>query len=488
MKKALLAFVFLALAPLPASAQSLFVNPFADAATYRSERGTLNNATFRARYEVTRVGRDGAPVVSELILDVADDWALAREGDRVRLHDFRLNRVFMLSADSFTGTNAMGELVFRIMERQNCTYLQRIIAAAGARAELPDACDAESELSLVLPGSPDAGVTEIRERRGVFTLRCADREIGHFTAGDGAAPPPAFWPTIYNEMGTHPALHRRVREHGRAPAAMDNSFRDGGGGAARRAWRLIAIETVTTSYPLDPAFRNATADALDQLVPGAGRAGVEAVAGRHMGGAPTLESWGAYLRETSRRDGEEAAGMLLNSTFNMFPELQCTNPNVHIACELIFRAREMRDPGPWAVIEVGIAEQRNDNAGAIAAMTRGQNSRFRDHPALGASFALAVLKFNENELAQARAANLPVDVAALQNRALVAYPYNPGYWTDVGDRYGRGYDWPSAFMFYDVAYALPLPSISTNPLLSAKRAGIERIRRDFPDAFLPATP
>lgn len=485
---AIVALFALLLAPLPAAAQTLFVNPFADAATYRGQRGATSDAQYRVRYEVTRVTRGGAPAVTELTLDVADNWALAREGDVTRLYDFQLNRVFTLNADSFTSMNALGPLVFRLMERQNRTYLGRIVAAAGAQNQLPDACDAESELAVIIPSATDTPSTEWRERRGVFTLRCAGREIGGFTAGDGAAPPAAFWPVMFAEMSTHPALHRRVRESGLAPAQMNISFRDGGNAQSQRAWRLTGAETVATPYPLTASLRNATADAMDQLAPGVGSAGAEAVAGRHLGGVPTLQSWDAHLREISRRDGEAAAAMLVGNTFNMFPELQCARPEVHTACDLIFKARRMPDPGPWATIEISVAEQRSDNAGAIAAMTRAQNSQFRDHPALGAAFALAILKFDANAIEQARAANLPLDIAALQNRALAAFPYNPGYWTDAGDRYARNYEWPIAFMFYDVAYALPLASVPNNPILVAKRAGMEQIRRDFSDAFLPVSP
>lgn len=314
--------------------------------------------------------------------------------------------------------------------------------------------------------------------------------MGGFTAGNGAAPPAALWPAVYAEMPTHPVLHRRVRESGRAPTRLNISYREGGSQLTQRSWRLVAIETVGTPYPLLATVRNATADALDEIVPDAGRIGAEAVAGRALGGAPTLESWDAHLRDISGREGEAAASMLIAATINMFPELQCNGAHAQLTvCRLLFGMRALPDPAPWAQIEVGVAEQRGDSAAAIAAMQRAQASPLRDHPALGATFALAILRFDEAALAQARAANLPVDVAALQNHALLALPYNPAYWTDIGDRYGRNYDWATALTFYDVAYSLPLPSaVASNPVLVTKRTQMERIRRDFPDSFLPATP
>ena len=466
-----------------AAAQPLFGNPLADAAAYRTERGETDEARFRARYEVTRIERGGAPIVSELVIDVANDWSLTREGEIVVLRDFRLNRVFTIGGGHFTTMNGLADLTFRVMERQNRSYLQRITDLATNRSELPDACDAESELGIVIPGA-DGGATELRERREIVTLRCNERDIGSLTPGDGPAPPAAFWPTMYAAMTTHPALHRRARETGRAPGRLETSHREVGG-AVSRSWRLVAVETVSVAYPLDAASRNVTAEALDQLVADAGQVGAEAVAGRALGGAPTLESWTAHLREVSRREGPAAAAMLLTPTFNMFPEIECSGPQQHMTCDMVRNLRSLGDPAALAVMEIAIAEQQNDLAGAIAAMQRAQRSPHGGHATLGASFALAVQRFNQEQLAQARAANAPTDVAALQNRALLAFPYNPAYWTDVGDRFAREYEWPSAFLFYDVAYALPMPSaVARNRALATKRQQIERIRRDFPDAWL----
>jgi hypothetical protein len=148
--------------------------------------------------------------------------------------------------------------------------------------------------------------------------------------------------------------------------------------------------------------------------------------------------------------------------------------------------RDIRDPAPMALLEIGMAEQRGDNAAAIAAMRRTKTSPSRDHPVLSASFALALLKFYEAALAQARAANLPTDIRALQARALMQLPYIPAYWADVADNYERNYDWPTAFPFYDGAFSLPAQASSA--AMQDRRARLKPIRRDFPDASLPVTP
>ncbi len=483
-RQILLSILALILLPAPALAQPLFGNPFADASVYRTERGSLPPATYRVIYEaLTTAGPQQHS--SELIIDVGPDWAVARQNGRTTLYDFRLNRVFTIGSGTFTSMNGLGDLAFRVMERQNRTYLQRVMSSQGADSTAGDACDAESELGLAIPGAPDAGITTWREGAGALTLRCAGRDIGVVTPGSGAAAPPALWPTLFAEMRSHPALLRRARETGRAPERLENAFRATPGGETRRAWRLVRVEEVRTAYPLEIDLRNTTADVIDRLVPGAGALGADAVAGRAQGGAPTLASWDANLRSLAQRDGDAAAAMLVGVGLNMFPEIQCSPSQPLFVCDLIRGIRTMDDPAPWAVIEIGLAEQGNNVDDAIAAMQRAQASPQRDHPALGAAFALAVLRFDERAMRQAQAAGLPTNVDRLQNLALLALPYNPAYWTDVGDRFGRAYEWPSAMLFFDVAHALPMPSaVARNSALTRIRTFVERLRRDFPDATL----
>ena len=67
-----------------------------------------------------------------------------------------------------------------------------------------------------------------------------------------------------------------------------------------------------------------------------------------------------------------------------------------------------------------------------------------------------------------------------------AIPYNPAYWTDLGDYFGRSYDFLTAYVLYDVAFSLPMPDAQRgNPALSGKRSVNARIRGDFPAFFLP---
>lgn len=482
--QALIGLAFLGLAALPAGAQPLFANPLDSAAGYRDARGATPDATLRYRYEITVTETGQAAVASETTLDVATDWALYHTGDVTLLHDFRLNRVFTLTGDTFTTTNGMASLVFRVMERQNRTYLGSVLSAVGAGDMMSD-CGSDAELGLALPGKTSAGAIAFVERQGALVMTCAGKEFGSFTAGTGQAPA-TLWPTLFNTAPMHPALFRRMRESGAAPQAFEIVQRMADR-ETRSVYRLLAAEAVATPYPLSAPMRNTTAEAFENLIgPGGAELATGAVAGTAQGGPPTVQSWGEDMAALTQTDAAAAAMFLLPS-LNMFPELQCPQQQ-HPVCKLASTLNTMkaREPAPMAVIEIGMAEQQGNADAAIKAMQTVMASRHRDHPAAAGSFALALMKFKQADIDKAEAAGLPTDIKALQAKALMALPYNVAYWTDAGDPPAQGYHWAEATLFYDVAHALPMPGgVARNGALVGKRNLFEAIRKDFPDAFLP---
>lgn len=481
-----LASALLLLMPLPAMAQPLFANPLDTAAGYRAARGDAPDATQRFRYEITRTEAIGASTASEATITVASDWAIFRNGDESVLYDFKLNRQFALKGDTFTTTNGMADLLFRVMERQNRAYLGQVLSAVDAGDMMTD-CDSDAELGLAMPQRPSKGVIAFSETQGVQALTCDGKVMGNFAAGADKAPA-AFWPVLFNAMPMHPALFKRLHETGNAPSSIE-MMRAVGKEQHRTALKLLSVESATVSYPLIDAMRNATADQFDTLLaPGAGQVATDAVAGRAGGGPPTLQSWNDHVAALASTDPGGAA-MLVMPSFNMFPEIAglCGGQG-HAVCTAARSANTLKatDPAPMALVTLGMAEQTGKNDDAIKAMQVIQGSRHRDHPAAMGSFALALLKFKPADIAKANAAGLPTDVAALQAQALAGLPYNPAYWTDAGDPHAASYQWRNATLFYDVAFALPMPSaIATNSVLVGKRNLFDAIRKDFPDAFLP---
>jgi len=482
--RALAAAVLMGLAALPAAAQPLFANPLDTAQGYRDARGTTADATHRFRYDITETETGKAPVTSEAIFEVAADWALFRKGDETVLFDYGLNRVFRLTDGAFTTENGMAGLVFRVMERQNRTFLGGVLSAAGAGDMMSD-CGSDAELGLALPGQTSKGEVAFAEQQGALVLTCGGKAFGGFTTGAGAAPA-ALWPTLFNTTPMHPALLRRMRDSGAAPQTFE-TMRTFGERETRTAFTLLSVETAATPYPLTDAMRNTTAERFEDLIgPGGAELATTVVAGTAQGGPPTLQSWDAHLKALAQTD-EAAAAMLMMPSFNMFPELQCGRQQ-HAVCTLAPKLNTMRarEPAPMALVELGMAEQQGNAAGAIKAMQTIMASRHRDHPAAAGSFALALLTFKPADIERAKAAGLPTDMKALQAKALMGLPYNVAYWTDAGDPHAQQYRWAEATLFYDMAHALPMPeAISRNSALVGKRNLFEKIRSDFPDAFLP---
>lgn len=471
---------------LPATAQPLFANPLGTPSGYRAARGEMPNATHRFRYEVTETLQDQTPVVTEATIEAGADWALYREGDLVLLYDFRLNRQFQIKSDTFTTTNGMADVVFRVMERQNHVGLQAMLSKVDATKSMMTDCDSDSELGLSLPGYSGKTSIAFADRQGFMALSCDGKDVGGFTAGKGAVPA-AFWPTMFRTMTVHPALFKRVHESGAAPQVLEVA-RGATGHSRKSVFKLLAVEDVETPYPLTDMLRNATAEMFDTLLgPGGGQLASDVVAARAQGGPPTLKSWSDHIAALAQSSEADAAMLVIPSS-NMFPELDamCSGRGNPI-CAIMHRIGPMEatNPAPMALLKMGMAEQAGNTSEVIRLMQVIAKSPQRDHPAAGASFALALPKFSKADIEKAKAAGLATDVVSLQANALKSLPYNPAYWTDAGDTHVHAYNWGSATLLYDIAFTLPMPSaVASNGVLIAKRQFFEKIRNDFPDAFL----
>jgi hypothetical protein len=463
----------------------LLGNPLDTAAGYLRARGSAPPARQTIRYAVTLSEEGKAPRRSEVTFALGDDWAAYREGDATTLIDYRLNRRFVLQQDRFTAVNGMADLVFRVMERQNRKYLKTLLSEVTDGQPVLTDCESDAELGLALPGQQSDSKSEIVDRAGAIAVRCDGRELGHFMPGSQPALP-ELWPALFNVIPMHPALFARMRASGATPESLQLAPTAAGRRSAVE-YRLLSIGSLPAPYPLTEQLRNTTAEMLDaSLGPGVGRIAEGAIAGTALGGAPTLQGWGDYIATLSKAD-PAGAGLLMLPSFGMFPALgQVCRTGEHPVCALRARmsAGELEDPAPRALIDMAMAEQRGDSQAAIDAMRIIAASRFRDHPAVSASFALALVTFDDAELAKVREAGLPTDVKSLQARAVIGLPYNVAYWTDVADLRAASYEWREAMLFYDVASSLPMPdAVSNNPVLVSRHALFGRIRRDFPDAF-----
>jgi hypothetical protein len=388
---------------------------------------------------------------------------------------------------TFVSRGMMGDVAFRVAERQNRTALTSITRAAGSMDW--DACDAETELGVVIPGSKEPAAVEIKKSGTTTTLECNGRAVGIVESSKERKAPAALWPVLAHLIAMHPALRARMAEGGAAPKRVEATFRLAGH-SKTLVWRLLSAEPISEPYPLAADRVNATAPSLNKTVaPGLGDIAAEAVAGRAAGGPPTLAAWEAQVRRTAQEKGAAAATLAMWPALHMFPQTTqaCQTGTRSPICDSIrnLRATVAADAAVRALLVVATAENARRPADAIAAMVAARTSPHADHPALAASFALVLHGGGPAMRKQAQAAGVPVEAVPLHVKALQAYPYNPAYWTDLGDYYARGYRMPTAYLLYDVALSLPMPDAQRgSPVLSGKRRLAARIRGDFPAFFL----
>src|SRR5262249_1550199 len=147
-----------------------------------------STATLRLRYGASAEPKGEQPA-GELVIDVASDWVQVQRDRRRTLYDFRLGRVLELNDDgTFTSGSMLAEVAVRVAERANRVGL----AAATHAMDLTDkwdACDADTELGVALPGAKELTTFAVKTTGTVATLECNDRVVGVLESGVGKKAP-----------------------------------------------------------------------------------------------------------------------------------------------------------------------------------------------------------------------------------------------------------------------------------------------------------
>jgi hypothetical protein len=182
--------------------------------------------------------------------------------------------------------------------------------------------------------------------------------------------------------------------------------------------------------------------------------------------------------------------MRLGVALTMFPNVvsACQSGAALSICASLsaLQATAASDPAVRALFSIAAAEQNKNLSSVIQLMREAKDTRNGSDPALGAAFALALFNGGEDFRNQSAAAGLETDIAKLQRRALEAYPYSPGYWTDVGDTGAAGYNYHVAYALYEVAASLPVDGARAAPsVVSVRRDTVANLRGVLSIFFLP---
>lgn len=467
-------------------------DPFLSAAEYGLKRLGTPDANLHLRFREQGIDERGQKQDEELALDLAADWAQARRGDAALLLDYRLERIFDIDAGrgTFVSGYLSGHALFRLLERQNRATIEAALKAAGVTDRADDGCDAETELGVVI-GSIEPRL-EVRVAPGGgnwLHAHCNGRRIGAVRFDPAQVAPPTLWPALADVFSIHPALLAVAAEDGRVPVHLEAAFHVMGR-EMTRSWDLIAAEDDATAYPLRSELRNVTATALEALTsPELVTAAQEALG--HVGDRvpPTAGEWDAGLGAL-RRMSAGAAALALFPTLGMFPESgACASGRMPVTCSLVqsLGALAGTDAAVAAML-VNVMAQTMEEAEVdkvLAAMEAAGASPNVRHPALGASFAISLLLMPQAGRDKAASMGLPTDARGLMQAAIVAYPYNPGFWLDLGHLFVGNWDITTGLLLADIAASLPMPEAqrSNATLLDAARQ-VGLVRRDAPQFFL----
>lgn len=467
-------------------------NPFASAESLLAERGAASSAGLRLVYTETREDSKGEPSKSEVVIDLADDWALVTRGSTTLLYDYRLSRTISLDSQrtTFVALNPIAELMFRVRERQNRAAMEKASQAAGTEV-IQDACDADANLGVMVPGLEPHGTPELLlfvdgTLHGAV-IRCDGRMMAA-TAFTALPAPATLWPVLSAQFPQHPGMLKAISILNWVPRHLESRYslmkRD-----FKVTWDIVSAQQVATAYPLPASARNTTADWLAKRTSAAlVELGVKAVAGTANGGPPSWQAWNARLTALLERD-RAAAAMTLPPTLTMFPESMRNCPaSGETACDILKNARTYAQADPAASALFALLELAPGNpdapATAVRLMAQAQASPLAKDPALAAGYANVLRRHGGAMKQQAEAAGLPLDRMALVKGAVEGYPYNPSYWMDVANALVDSWDFEAGLAIVDIAMSLPMPEAQrSNANLLAFKASMKALRTDFPYYF-----
>jgi|GEM_PF-1780847 hypothetical protein len=495
-KNALIVFLLMIsslMAGLPhrAYAQDIFSNPFMTSEAIMTSRIGTSSAKTKVTYEIETTTERGAEV-SEIVFQLADDWATSTTQGVTQLWDFRLNREFKidLSAKTFVSTNIVAVPMFLVLERQNRSYLQNLLNAAAPAMNYDGVCNDEMELRLTISGRSETRSTSF-ERNGQNTkFICAGNEMGSFSVTGNIVETTSFWPALVRSSNIHPQLMSEIRASNKYPTRIETMLKRGEAGFIKAVYRLKSIQEISEPFPLNSHFSNATSVFLDGFTKSNfSQLAKSAITGDVEAKAKTWEQWNHFLDEEIRIRGRAKAALNVFVGYAMFPNrmAQCLARKPSTSCSLTLELSRLRtqDVSLEALLILVSARSKSDKMRAIDVLAQTIVDSDFPHPVLGASVSLILAEGDRDIIAHAISKGINIVPKDQQMKSIAAYPYNPAYWTDFSDSFVREYRISEAMLLLEIAASLPVDgSKSGYQALDEKRNLARRIKNDFPQFFL----
>jgi hypothetical protein len=477
--------------PQPPQATA-FHNPFMSAADYRFARQHLPAAVLRLTYDRSGTDAVGESASGNVVLTLADDWAMIEMDGTITVFDLRLLRVLTINpaAGTFRSENLNALVHFRVMERQNRTAMEAGMRAAGLDVGGLAGCDTDTALGIVWPRPVVETVVSVSSTGNALAVICDDKSMGLVQVADDVAVPVALWPTLAQILPLHPAILKALRERGKMPTAIQSDFaafdRE-----AHVIWNLNDSEKVEIPFPLLDHYRNVTAEQKTEAVPdGLAALAQEAANGTAGSGPPQAEAWLAHLEELARSDPPGAA-LALIPTLHSFPTIvsDCKpNPDgkvCHLLRDLpnlIAAEPALRQAMKVAFLDFGAPDATTT---VLAAMQATRDTPHTNNPYLRGIYGVALGAIGGSLREEVARMGFESDPEVLILDALKALPYDPEYWYVLAiGRLGQ-WDFSTTYLFLDTAMSLPMPdAVQAHRDLQNFVSIMDRIRTDFPAFYL----
>jgi len=485
----LFVFMLVALASVGlADTPELFANPFQTADAYRTERTTVPDATYRLNYEIRGKDLTGRNFSEMAIFTLAADWALLEEGDRSRLFDFKLMRVFQIDTvkKTFRSDNLNALVLFKVGEREHRALIEAGIRASGLTERFAGSCDAETELGIAFPESNSVVQVTLSAGGDMISATCNGRRSGVIKLNSENLAPATLWPMLALNLPVHPKLLAAARELGRTPAQIDSTFRQVNRDEFR-TWKLVSEEQIRAPYPLDGSLNNATNNRINGVSAKIMEIAEAAINGAAGSGPPDAVSWELFLKKLVVTD-PPAAVLTLTPTFDMFPESlsKCTSDPYGTFCEIRLSAYTLTKSTPAlrkALLALSFQSTDTNAVTAILdAMMATRDTPYAQHPALIGIYAVKLIEFGGPLIDAAAEVGLDHDPIALLSKVLTVYPYDPVYWHELARHSLMQWDYSTAFLYIDTVMTLPIQE--AHPLLIETRQRLLQMYNDFPSFYL----
>ncbi|MDP2124554.1 MAG: hypothetical protein Q8J92_09235 [Parvibaculum sp.] len=444
--------------PATVSASDLFsAGPLATAVQIRGHHANSGTAGYRIVYETATDGKKTAP--SEILL--AADYIEIKNKGRHAIVDFKLRRLIQLyeTERSFANLSLYGDVAFRMAEAINRQYLRQVLQGMDFKAtsNAVDAFDpfwAGAELGLADPAEPHPEIDRRTDADGTIRFSYKGKEVAVATPSDRRVPAALqkrSLQALRSIASLHPDILDAIATDGRLPQNISYIRRPPNGEEQQVTLTLSSEAVATASYPLPAGY---TSDLMRDFVGGPDNEALgtlmpvmlQAIAGTYGSGPRTTASYKAAIGQAMDSGRSfHALVLALELSLQRGEFLQSCGPadaSCYTFPNIVTAARsDSRGSALLRSLEL-------DQTDPAAATREREGIDRRDVPSgylIGAFLGNGLVTQNTRR----------PEARQLLHEAMRGNPYVASFYKDLGDYHSRAFEYPTAWLLYDLGRLVP---------------------------------